>query len=128
MTTIDAAEPLAVLIYPDRTEVVWNDQNTVVTQGIRTFAGKLSRAKKAADVLRGQGYRITVFQTGQGDTKRIQVELRAPAEGGGYGTKRTKIFRAEDEAVEFLTAEKTLNETETFNSGHSAGAGTGGGI
>ncbi len=102
VTTVDASEPLSILIFPDRTEVVWGDQNRVVTQKTRTFRGKLSQARREAQKLRDMGARVTVYTLSPNRGRRVLVEARLPLANGKLGEKHTRYFQSENDAIGYI--------------------------
>jgi len=99
---LSTAEPVCILLYPDRTHVVFAGRERAVSKRTRTITGTLPRARRAAQQLRELGARVSVFREEKGSRKRVLVEVRLPRATGDLRPKFTRFFRSETEAVSFL--------------------------
>jgi hypothetical protein len=91
-----------VLLFPERTVTFYAGEEVSTTQRTCTRSDDLVEARQAAQALREQGWRVSIYRTTENGNPRIRVELREPV-GGRYVQKRTRIFKIELEALAYLT-------------------------
>jgi hypothetical protein len=99
---LSTAEPIIILMYPRRTEVIFAERQQVVSKKTRTVEGALSRARGAAQKLRDLGARVSVFPEDRHGRKRVLVEVRLPLPDGSLEPKTTRFFKSEKEAIAYL--------------------------
>jgi hypothetical protein len=98
--------PLCIFIYPDHVETVFDGRKRVVSRETRTIKGPLRRAKKAAETLRAEGWKVTVYRS----EGRIRIEVKPPVGDHAFGPKCTKTFATETDAVDYLKSLMELRQ------------------
>jgi len=102
MLDLSVLEPLCILLYPDRTEVIFQERRQVVSKRTRTISGELARARTVAQECRDLGLRVSVYRGVNQGHDRVFVEIGHPTEDGKRGAKQTRLFPTEREVVRYL--------------------------
>jgi hypothetical protein len=102
MLDLSVREPLCILLYPDRTEVIFQERRQVVSKRTRTVSGDLARAHREAENLRALGARVSVYRVTEDGKKRVLIEARLRLETGKLTEKHTRYCRTEGESVAYL--------------------------